>query len=560
MEQPSCGNASSSPPRPFRSKVLEELTRSNDLSNDLTPHMCFQVLKALLPSTLVATMVDEMNQFIYKRPHDDNNRSNSGVHLLAHKDLYVGLLAHVEDKKQQLVDLRQKLASKQHQNVELAVEIAMYQDKLEQHYTTFDEQAALNAIATLKHRRVLRERQCTGLMKTIDEKQDRLLEQEKAIKAELDRLRMDDCAYRLNAKKLKENQQLLESMNTQKRPDMNAPSETDLKCQIKALQEDIASKHPKLHDLSTQIFAVRLQAVEGKCEEIQAKVAAYQRSHTPRPNWDALRGDVEYTFQCHNLAGDANISTEALMKMQSSAHRVEYLAAAIELIGLSQDTASRLLSVHACAAFLVVFMGYIVFSSLLHVIFYRRGPVHVRSVHHGSLISFNLIMAAAYAMVSTELHVRGLSLMQFDAVWPSWLAITGQVVGAMLGANHVEYYWHRLLHSRFLYTRVHKVHHHYKHPHPFDDMYMHPVEGAAFFFILYGPPFVLPMHVVSFVLYMMVMGLFGVLDHSGVPFHLPYVYSSTDHATHHTKVNSNFGFPFPYWDLVHGTYDGDFGA
>ncbi|RHY09545.1 hypothetical protein DYB36_003648 [Aphanomyces astaci] len=523
MEQPSCGNASSSPPRPFRSKVLEELTRSNDLSNDLTPHMCFQVLKALLPSTLVATMVDEMNQFIYKRPHDDNNRSNSGVHLLAHKDLYVGLLAHVEDKKQQLVDLRQKLASKQHQNVELAVEIAMYQDKLEQHYTTFDEQAALNAIATLKHRRVLRERQCTGLMKTIDEKQDRLLEQEKAIKAELDRLRMDDCAYRLNAKKLKENQQLLESFTRA--------------------------------GLESQ-----LQAVEGKCEEIQAKVAAYQRSHTPRPNWDALRGDVEYTFQCHNLAGDANISTEALMKMQSSAHRVEYLAAAIELIGLSQDTASRLLSVHACAAFLVVFMGYIVFSSLLHVIFYRRGPVHVRSVHHGSLISFNLIMAAAYAMVSTELHVRGLSLMQFDAVWPSWLAITGQVVGAMLGANHVEYYWHRLLHSRFLYTRVHKVHHHYKHPHPFDDMYMHPVEGAAFFFILYGPPFVLPMHVVSFVLYMMVMGLFGVLDHSGVPFHLPYVYSSTDHATHHTKVNSNFGFPFPYWDLVHGTYDGDFGA
>ncbi|ETW08173.1 hypothetical protein H310_02509 [Aphanomyces invadans] len=194
------------------------------------------------------------------------------------------------------------------------------------------------------------------------------------------------------------------------------------------------------------------------------------------------------------------------------------------------------------------------------MVFYRHMEDHRRSIHHTTLVSFNLLLAATYAMAAAELHVRGRSAMVFDAEWPSWKTIAVQVALAILGANCVEYYWHRLLHTRFLYTRVHKVHHYYKRPRPFDDMYMHPVEGAAYFFILYGPPFVMSMHVVSFVIYMMVMGLFGVMDHSGLSFRIPLVYTSNDHATHHAKVHFNLGFPLPYWDILHGTHDGDFAA
>ncbi|RHY29100.1 hypothetical protein DYB32_005427 [Aphanomyces invadans] len=215
---------SGSPPRPFRSKVIEELTRRHDLSNDLTPSVCFQVLQSLLPSSLVVTMCAEMNRFIYKSPHDDDNNYTSNTASnpktlsegaqVPYKDLYLGLLAHVEDKEQLCAGLRRQLREKRHQNNTLAGEIAKYQGLVDEHFAAFNEQACLNAIETLKHRRVLRERQCTGLMKAIDEKQDRLIEQEKRIKEELHRLRMDDCAYRLNAKKFKENQQMLASVRS----------------------------------------------------------------------------------------------------------------------------------------------------------------------------------------------------------------------------------------------------------------------------------------------------------------------------------------------------------
>ncbi|KAF0714042.1 Aste57867_4084 [Aphanomyces stellatus] len=220
--------------------------------------------------------------------------------------------------------------------------------------------------------------------------------------------------------------------------------------------------------------------------------------------------------------------------------------------------AAALLSVYACGAFLVVSIGYTIYSSLLHVIFYRHAPPPVRSPHHMTIVSFNLIMAATFAMLSTELHVRGHSRMCFDDSSPPSSLVVSQAVLAMLGSNLVEYYWHRLLHIRALYVRVHKVHHHYKRPQPFDDMYMHPFEGAIYFCILYGPPFVLPMNVHAFILYMVVMGLFGVLDHSGLSFHIPLVYKAQDHAVHHAKVNVNYGFPFVYLDLVHGTFHGEF--
>lgn len=62
------------------------------------------------------------------------------------------------------------------------------------------------------------------------------------------------------------------------------------------------------------------------------------------------------------------------------------------------------------------------------------------------------------------------------------------------------------------------------------------------------------MHAYSFFIYMAIMGTCGVLDHSGIPFTIPYMYSTADHAQHHEKFDVNYGFPFPYFDMVHGTH------
>ncbi len=80
----------------------------------------------------------------------------------------------------------------------------------------------------------------------------------------------------------------------------------------------------------------------------------------------------------------------------------------------------------------------------------------------------------------------------------------------------VEYYWHRAMHLPFFYKRFHKIHHHFKSPEPFDDLYVHPLEVAGYYVILYSPAFVTSPSVAGYAAYMAIMGSCGVLDHCGV--------------------------------------------
>lgn len=65
---------------------------------------------------------------------------------------------------------------------------------------------------------------------------------------------------------------------------------------------------------------------------------------------------------------------------------------------------------------------------------------------------------------------------------------------------------------------------------PFDDLYVHPLEVAGYYLILYSPPFLFTMHPASFLFYMIIMGVCGVTDHSGINFHVEGLYSSIDHG------------------------------
>jgi len=118
----------------------------------------------------------------------------------------------------------------------------------------------------------------------------------------------------------------------------------------------------------------------------------------------------------------------------------------------------------------------------------------------------------------------------------------------------VEYYWHRAMHLEVFYARLHKFHHYYKAPEVFDDMMIHPIEAFGYYCILYAPPFLFPISCQAFVLYMIVMGLFGVWDHSGVRLTVPGLYDSKEHDLHHEKFVVNFGFPFMIIDKISGTY------
>lgn len=95
-------------------------------------------------------------------------------------------------------------------------------------------------------------------------------------------------------------------------------------------------------------------------------------------------------------------------------------------------------------------------------------------------------------------------------------------------------------------------------PEPFDDMYIHPLEAVGYYCILYSPSALLPMRPTTFFIYMSLLGFAGVLDHSGILVAIPGVYDTRDHDRHHRHVTVNYGFPFPFLDVLHGTYTGEY--
>jgi len=192
-----------------------------------------------------------------------------------------------------------------------------------------------------------------------------------------------------------------------------------------------------------------------------------------------------------------------------------------------------------------------------------------RSPYHGIFTFINLNVASLCAMYTTEMSVRGLNNMRFTPLLSEY-SIGNMLIDlavAVVFENIVEYYWHVLMHTRVCYNWFHKHHHYYKAPQPFDDMMIHPLEGLGYYCILYSPPFVLSqMHIGAYIIYMIIMGVCGVLDHSGVKFSIalpvgPWkipIYSTVDHDLHHEKFNVNYAFPSPYMDYLHGThYQGD---
>jgi lathosterol oxidase len=182
-----------------------------------------------------------------------------------------------------------------------------------------------------------------------------------------------------------------------------------------------------------------------------------------------------------------------------------------------------------------------------------------RGLYHRLLTTLNLSLAVVFVFFVSESCINGRSKMSFAPVSEyGLLQIFTDLIIAYIYENIAEYYWHRLLHIGPLYRSFHKVHHYYKAPEPFDDMMMHPLEALCYYCILYSPPFLCTFHVYSFVAYMTLMGLTGTLDHSGIKMTIYGIYDTRDHDKHHSHFNVNFGFPHPFLDILHGTYDGCF--
>ncbi|OQR88161.1 hypothetical protein ACHHYP_07305 [Achlya hypogyna] len=339
------------PKRPpcFRSTLLKDLIRTNE-AVQWTPETALDFLRHIFPaSATMPALVARTHAFVFKAP-DGSNNDEGGV-LVAYKDLYHGALQYTADQTEALAAAKARLSSQLEATTQLDAEIAALEAALDAQRAAFHEKKCRKEIALFERRLELRTRQSASLIKAIDEKQDALLQMERLAKDENQRMRHEDFTYRLSVKKLKDNEGFLvraaKEGDVKRRLRSTETSMGEMTRQIAILQQSLAATKPQAHALTTEIFAVRatrseleaqLATVRRSIAEIQGRVMQYKEAHTPRPNWEQVARDVDATFKTHNRkCPTQKISTENLLKLQSSGDRVMYLAHAVQIIGLADD-------------------------------------------------------------------------------------------------------------------------------------------------------------------------------------------------------------------------------
>ena len=131
---------------------------------------------------------------------------------------------------------------------------------------------------------------------------------------------------------------------------------------------------------------------------------------------------------------------------------------------------------------------------------------------------------------------------------PSWGRLALEWLAIFLAADFYIYWEHRMMHTKFMYPRIHKIHHTYHVPTAFAGFANHPIEAVLFSLGSLWIQLFVAVHPVSHALF----GLFGatwtILSHDDRSPH-----DAGFHYQHHFNPNRNFGAFTVVWDNVFGT-------
>ncbi|XP_017410992.1 methylsterol monooxygenase 2-2 [Vigna angularis] len=155
--------------------------------------------------------------------------------------------------------------------------------------------------------------------------------------------------------------------------------------------------------------------------------------------------------------------------------------------------------------------------------------------------------------------------MQISLPLPSWKIILTQIIFYFILEDFVFYWGHRMLHTKWLYTNVHSVHHEYATPFGLTSEYAHPAEILFLGFATIIGPVLTGPHLMTLWTWMSLRVLETVEVHCG--YHFPWslsnfipLYGGADfHDYHHRLLytkSGNYSSTFTYMDWIFGTDTG----
>ncbi|KAL8138716.1 hypothetical protein V2J09_004717 [Rumex salicifolius] len=148
---------------------------------------------------------------------------------------------------------------------------------------------------------------------------------------------------------------------------------------------------------------------------------------------------------------------------------------------------------------------------------------------------------------------------------PSVWEILAQLAVYFMVEDYTNYWIHRLLHCKWGYEKIHKVHHEYTAPIGFAAPYAHWAEILILGIPSFLGPAMAPGHMITFWLWIALRQIEAIETHSG--YDLPWTptkyipfYGGAEHHDYHHYVGglsqSNFASVFTYCDYIYGTDKG----
>jgi sterol desaturase/sphingolipid hydroxylase (fatty acid hydroxylase superfamily) len=177
----------------------------------------------------------------------------------------------------------------------------------------------------------------------------------------------------------------------------------------------------------------------------------------------------------------------------------------------------------------------------------------VRSEVQASLVSIGIF--GLYGALTLWLDARGL----VHIVW-RFAPLRGLLdVLFMVLWNELHFYaCHRLLHTRWLFRHVHRVHHRSVVPTPWATYAFHPIEAILLGSVMITALLVHDLSILAVLLYPLVSLAMNCLGHLNYALWEDrplgrLLAASVRHSQHHHKVKGNFGFLIPQLDAVLAT-------